>query len=272
MFIRTALHIIWQSTLYRLRRREANNLIASVMLMVAFDLGLVDLLHRTLFALVLNIYVYLMNDYCDIDRDLGSSQKDHDKARFMGEHRAEALAAVLGLGGLLLGLSALHSLFLVGVLLANTLVVWAYSAWLKQVPITDILLMSIAGATMTAPGIPPMDPLGWKMLGFLGLICASFEVIQVVRDEPGDREAGVATTAVLLGAARAAWVFRGIVLGTSAYVVLVVGSLAGLGLLIALVLPLTPERASRTWDIGRLLFGAVLAILLVQVRLGQFSL
>ena len=80
---------------------------------------------------------------------------------------------------------------------------------------------------------------------------------------------GVTTTAVLLGASGAAWIFRGIVLAAALYGYLVIGTPFALALLVALVLPLTPQQASRTWDICRLLFGGVWGALLVLVFLGH---
>ena len=76
--------------------------------MVALKLPLPDILYRGVFALLLNIYVYLINDYCDVEIDLSSSDKDRKKAVFLNEHRKAAivalflLAAVLGIAGILM--------------------------------------------------------------------------------------------------------------------------------------------------------------------------
>lgn len=265
--VRAALRIVWDATLYRIRKREANNWLTSVSLMVALGLPGLDLAFRAVYALVLNIYVYLMNDYCDIERDLGSPQKDHQKAQYMADHRSAAGVALFALAAALAVSGALHSRLMLAAFVLNTVVVGSYSAWLKRVPVADVLLMTVCGVTMSLVALPEESTAGWALVGYLGLICASFEVIQVIRDAPGDAQAGVTTTAVLLGARGAAWIFRGLVLATTVYVVLVVKSWLGLGLLLGLAFPLTPERASRTWDLARLVFGGVWGGLLVHTFL-----
>lgn len=264
-----ALKILWQSFAYRVRMREANNLAVSVSMMLAFALPWLDVLYRTGYALVLNVYVYLINDYCDIDVDLVSAKKDQAKVRFMAEHKGAALGALLGLGLVLLGAALAHSTLLVVAFVSNTVLIGAYSAWLKRVPFIDVLLMAAAGATMTIIGVPTGSLLGWKLIGVLALLSAGYETIQVIRDEPTDREQGVRTTAVLLGAMAAAWVFRAIMAGAAAYGFLVIGSPVGLGFALAVPLPLSTERATRTWDMVRIIGGLVWLGLLAQVYLGD---
>ena len=266
--ILAALRIVLETTVYRIRRREANNLLTSISLMLAFRLPWDDVLYRSVFAAVLNIYVYLINDYCDIDRDLASPQKDQDKARFMARNRGAVVGALVGLAAMLVAGAWYHSHLLLLAVAANTVVVYTYSAWFKRIPIADVLIMSVCGVTISLVGLPEGKLLGWKLVGLLGFVCASFEVIQVIRDEPGDRESGVTTTAVLLGARASAWIFRAIVLGAAAYGYWVIGSLLPLVLLPAIFFPLTPAGASRTWDWCRVLFGGVWGGLLLQVWLG----
>ena len=263
------LRIVYETTLYRVRKREANNLLTSVSLMLAFRLPADDVAYRAVFAAVLNVYLYLINDYCDIRRDLDSPQKDHQKALFMYRNRGAAVGALVLLGLLLLGGALLHSDLLLLAVGLNTVVVFSYSAWFKRLPIADVLIMSVCGVTVTLVGLPEDSLLGWRLAGFLGFICASFEVIQVIRDEPGDRSSGVTTTAVLLGAGVTAWIFRAIVAGAAAYGYWVIGSPVPLVLLPAMLFPLSPERASRTWDWCRVLFGLVWGGLLAQVFFGH---
>jgi len=263
-----ALTILWQSFAYRIRMREANNLAVTVSMMVAFALPWGDVLYRTAYALLLNIYVYLINDYCDIQVDLASDKKDQVKTRYMAQHRHAALGALLGLGALLLAGALWHSRLLLLTFAANTVLITVYSAWLKRVPLVDLVLMALAGGSMTMVGLPG-QPLGWYLIGLLCLLSAAYEAIQVIRDEPTDREHGVRTTAVLLGARWASWVFRGIMVGAAAYGHLVLGSPVVLGLLLAAPLPLSPRRASRTWDMVRVIGGLVWLGLLLQIFLGD---
>jgi 4-hydroxybenzoate polyprenyltransferase len=285
-----ALRILWQSFAYRIRMREANNLAVSVSMMLAFGLPVPDLLYRTAYALLLNVYVYLINDYCDIQVDLAAGSRDQDQVRYMSQHRGSALGALLGLGLTLLVAALVHawlrrasgpalgyaeaaaphftSWTLPTAFVANTILITGYSAWLKRVPFVDLLLMALAGGSMTIVGLPGR-PLGWKLIGLLCLLSAGYQAIQVIRDEPADRQHGVRTTAVLLGADRAAWIFRGIMLGAACYGWLVIGSPVPLGLLLVLPLPLSPGRAARTWDMVRLIGGLVWLGLLLQIFLGK---
>jgi 4-hydroxybenzoate polyprenyltransferase len=296
--LRAALRIAWEALLFRLRRREANNILTSLSLAVAFHLPFLDLAFRALFSVLLNLFVYLMNDYYDIELDLASPQKDQAKARFMDEHRGAAIGALLGLALLLLVMGALHSSLLVVALLANTAVGLIYSGWLKRWPLADLVLMAVWGASMALVGLP-IDALpasvrslvpagfglsgiagvtgaaasaltGWKLVGLLALLCSAFEMIQVVRDEPGDRTAGIVTTGVLLGAG-AAWVFRGLVLVAAIYACLALHSIVPGVLILAGLLPLTPAQADRTWDMCRVLFGSVWLALLVLLHLGRLG-
>ena len=265
---RAGLRIVLDTAVYRIRKREANNLVSSISLMLAFHLAWDDVLYRSLFGALLNVYIYLINDYCDIDRDLMAPDKDRQKAWFMSRNRGAARGALLVLGVLLLVAAAAHSSLLVLALVSNTVVVYTYTRWLKRWPVADVIIMGVCGVTISLVGLPEDRLLGWQLVGLLGFICASFEVIQVVRDEPGDRAAGVTTTAVLLGAAGSAWIFRLIVVAAVVYGLLVIGSWVPLLMLPAALFPLTPARAARTWDWCRLLFGVVWIALLAQVWLG----
>jgi 4-hydroxybenzoate polyprenyltransferase len=264
---RAALKIIWQSFGYRVRKREANNLAVTGSMMLAFHMAWPDIVYRCVYALVLNVYVYLVNDFWDIDLDLGSERRSDDRVRFRAENRGATVGAILGLTLVLLLGSLVHSRLLVIALVANTIMIHLYSVWLKRVPIADLLMMALAGASMTMVGLPERV-LGWKLLGLLSLLSCSYEVIQVIRDEREDRENEVRTTAVVLGSRASAWIYRGIMAGAAAYGFWIVGSPLALALLAATPLPLTPERASRSWDLARVVTGSVWLALMAQVYLG----
>jgi 4-hydroxybenzoate polyprenyltransferase len=265
--IAAALRITWDALLYRVRKRELNNLPVTISLMAAFALPLGDVAYRATYSLLLNVFVYLLNDLCDIEVDLASPQKDQPKTRFLAEHRRAAAGALVGLGVLLLLGGLLHSALLTAAFCFNATVILLYSAWLKRQPIFDILMMVLWGAGMAAVGAPG-TALGWKLIGLLALLCASFEAIQIVRDEPDDRAAGVTSTAVLLGTKRVAWIYRGIVVASATYGMFFVGSPLALILALGAALPLDPARANRTWDLVRALFGTAWLALLAQVYLG----
>jgi 4-hydroxybenzoate polyprenyltransferase len=265
-----AIRIIWEALLYRVKRREMNNALTTTSLMIAFHLAWGDVAFRAGYAIVLNVYVYLMNDYFDVELDLASPQKDQAKARYLADHRAAAVGALGGLGALLLGGALAHSRLLVIAFGANSLILFVYSAWLKRKPMVDVVTMGLWGVSMALVGLPATSSaLGWRLIGLLGLLCSCFEVIQVVRDEPGDRVTQIVTTAVLLGVRRAAWLFRALVVLGAAYGCAALRSPVPAALLLAVTLPLTPERADRTWDLCRGLFGVVWGGVLAQVYLGM---
>jgi len=264
-FLRAALRIIAETLWYRVRRREANNFLTTLSLMAALRLSWPDILYRGGFALLLNIYVYLINDYCDVDIDIASADKDRKKTSFLKEHRVAAKAALLFLA-LVLGIAGiLHSPVLFICFLANTVIVYSYSVWFKRMPYLDIIAMIACGVSMSLAAIPQNSVTAYKYLFVLGLICAAFEVVQVIRDEPEDRLAGIRTTAVRLGPLRARLIFVFLVLSVAAYAYFLIHSLAGLLFLLALAVPLSSKNASRAWDILRLIFGAAWLLMMVEL-------
>jgi len=264
-FFRAPLRIIAETLWYRVRRREANNFLTTLSLMAALKLSWPDILYRGVFALLLNIYVYLINDYCDVEIDLSSADKDRKKAAFLKEHRSAAKAALVSLA-LVLGIAGiLHSSVLFACFIANTVIVYSYSARLKRMPYLDVIAMILCGVSMSLAAIPQNSIIAYKYLGVLGLICAAFEVVQVIRDEPEDRRAGIRTTAVRLGTFNARLIFVFLTLSVTAYAYFLIHSLAGLLFLPALAVPLTPKNASRAWDILRLIFGIAWLLMMAEL-------
>ncbi|HEY3358244.1 MAG TPA: UbiA family prenyltransferase [Polyangia bacterium] len=261
---RAALRILGDTALYRIRKHEANNLIATLSLLIARGAPLGDLLVRTAFAALLNLLVYLLNDLGDVELDLTTPGKDRRKTEFLHQHRAAALVAMGAIFAVLVVVGLLHSPLLVAAAVASTAIVAVYTFWLKRRPFVDVGLMAVCGFTMTLCGVREADLARSLVLaGFLGLISANFQVLQVTRDVVADQAAGLRTTAAVLGARWAGLFFRGLTVLTAAYALLVTRSYAGLGLVVVLFLPVSAARAARTWDAARVLFGAVyLAMLL----------
>jgi 4-hydroxybenzoate polyprenyltransferase len=247
-----------------------NNLPVAISMMIALSMPWGDLLFRSAFALVLNVYVYLMNDYFDIAVDLASDQKDQPKVAFMAKHKGATLGAIAGLGVLLAAAALIHgSLVLTLCLLANTIIIGTYSAWLKRLPIVDILMMVLWGGAMQLVAVPDANQaLAWKLIGLVSLLCACYEPIQVIRDEPDDRKHGLVTTAVLLGTRATAWIYRVLVLVTTAYGVLLLESPVCWGFALAALLPLEPSTARRSWDLARVIFGLAWLGILATIYFG----
>ncbi len=137
----SALRILFDVAVFRLRRLEMANLAGAISVMIALRLTLVEMLVRTGFALLLNLLAYLTNDYCDLDRDLQTGRAQ-EKTRFLAEHRGAALGAQWALVALL---SAIALVYSPGLLLALSLgagLCWLYSAKVKRVPFADVYARS----------------------------------------------------------------------------------------------------------------------------------
>jgi 4-hydroxybenzoate polyprenyltransferase len=264
--VRAALRIVVEAAVYRIRKHEAGNLFGTVSLLVARGATIPELAVRTTFAAVLNLFIYLLNDLFDVRLDIASPDKERGKSEFLVRHRRAAVFALALMFAVLLAMAVLHARILVVALLVNVVLDLVYSGWLKRVPFIDVVLNAAWGFSMTLCGVLERDlRVSLPLAGFMGLVAACFEIIQVTRDEPADRAAGLRTTGTVLGPRGSRWLFRALAVGAGAYAVLLLHSWAALSLLLALLLPLEPGRASRSWDLARLLFGVVWLALLLRV-------
>ena len=259
------LRIIAETLWYRARRREGNNFLTTLSLMAALKLTWPDFLYRGGFALLLNIYVYLINDYCDVEIDIASADKDRGKTVFLKENRKAAKTALFFMAFVLVVGGILHSPLLFICFLANTFIVYSYSAWFKRMPYLDVIAMVICGITMSLAAIPQNSAIAYRYLVVLGLICSAFEVVQIIRDEPEDRLAGIRTTAVRLGLFRARLIFVFLAILAAVYAYFIIHSLAGLLFLAAAAVPLSSKNASRAWDILRLIFGTAWLLMMAEL-------
>jgi 4-hydroxybenzoate polyprenyltransferase len=259
-----ALRIIADVAAYRLRRLEMANLAAVVALMLALRLPLPEILLRTGFSALLNLFAYLNNDFCDIERDLAGG-RDAEKTRFLAAHRSAALAVQCVLLAALLAVAALVRPGLaLSVVLGGGLCV-LYSAWLKRVPFVDVVAMAAWGMGMTLVAFPLSDPVGWVLVVQLGLFSAVFETIQVIRDEAEDRRSGIRTTAVQLGTARTLLLARACMFASALYGILVVHRIFALIQLGALAIPFTTDAPARFWTSVRLVLGVSFLCILASV-------
>lgn len=253
--IAAAWRIVADTAVYRLRKREGGNLVTSMALAVALSLPWLDVGWRFGFGLLLNLFVYLLNDCFDVGLDLHAPGRDLARTRFLAEHRGAGWAGVFALGAVLAALGALHGFGLLLAFASTFVIVGAYSALLKKLPAVDVLAMGAWGVSMAMVGFPIDSRSGWWLAGLLGFLCMVTEVVQVLRDEPSDRAAGIRTTAVAFGPAAAAWLGRLLIVSAAAYAALFLHRWIGLALLLGAAVPLTPQRAERSWDLIRAVFG-----------------
>ncbi len=209
--MRAELQILADVASYRLRRLEMANLGGAAAIAVALHLPTVEIAARVGFGLLLNLLVYLNNDFVDGDSDLAAPSREYDKTSFLMTHRAAAVRAQLGLLAALAGFAAWYGGGLWMPLWLGGGVCWAYSAALKHRPGVDVLAMMAWGMAMPLVGVPPEHlHAALPLLVMLGLFSGVFESVQVLRDVDEDRDRGVHTTAVAWGRARTLLLVRSI--------------------------------------------------------------
>ncbi|MCR9166489.1 MAG: UbiA family prenyltransferase [Nannocystaceae bacterium] len=265
--LKIAADVAW----YRLQRFEMANLGAAGVIAVALALSLGDLVVRVSFGALLNLLVYLNNDYLDVVEDGASPTKDAEKTRFLAEHRGAAVRSQLGMLALLLIIAWAWGDGLIWPLLFGGGICWAYSAFLKHWPFVDVLAMMVWGVAMPWVAVPPGSDAGWALLLQLGLFSGVFETIQVMRDHDEDGVAGVRTTAVVLGMERTRWLLRGLLLAAGLYAAVTFGWWLAVLPWSVLALRIPEGDLSPYWNRVRLLLGATLLIECALVYLGAAS-
>lgn len=253
--VRAALRIVADVADFRLRRLEMANLAGAAAVGVAVGLAPPELAGRLAFGALLNLLVYLNNDFLDVDADLASTTRAPEMTRFLAAHRGSAIGAQLGLLALLVVIALLWIPTLLVPLFAGGGLCWAYSARLKKIAGLDVAAMILWGVAMTLVGAPLESPLAWALVLQLGLFSGVFESIQVLRDRPEDLAVGVRTTAVVLGEVGTGRLIRIMLLVSAAYGSLLIHPIAGLLPLAALGLPITRASIPAYWTRIRLLLG-----------------
>jgi 4-hydroxybenzoate polyprenyltransferase len=256
------IRIIADVAAYRIRRLEMANLFAATAIMLALRLGPLELGVRLAFGVLLNLLVYLNNDFLDLDDDLRHEGRDRAKTSFLGAHRSAAVRAQLGLLCLCLALGLAWGGTLPWALIVGGGVCWAYSARLKRVPGLDIPAMIVWGVAMPAVALPDVGSAhGWLLLGQLGLFSGVFETIQVMRDHDEDRRLGVRTTAVVLGLPRTIALLRVLLVLAAGYAAAFfhVG-LAVVPLALAAAPIPAPAEIGKYWNRVRLGLGLVFVV------------
>lgn len=255
--MRPALKIVSDVMAYRLRKLEMANLAAAALMGLVLCLPAAEFTLRMAAAALLNLLVYLNNDYLDVEADLQAAGRDRERVRFLAEHRSAARTAQWGLALSLVALGAMKGPGLLLILAAGAGVCVAYSARLKRVAGADVLAMALWGTAMPMIGAPIDSRLGWTMAVQLGLISAVFETLQVLRDLDEDRGFGIQTTAVRLGARRTRWLARGLMMLAALYGAFFLHPLLGVGFAMGVLLLGPRSDVSRSWTRVKLLYGTL---------------
>ncbi len=269
--MRAEIKIAVDVALYRLERFEMANLGAAALIAVALHLAPLDIGVRLGFGALLNLLVYLNNDYIDRDEDAASPTKDRAKTEFLARNRGAALRAQLGLLAVLVVIAVAYGGGLMRALLLGGGVCWLYSAVLKRRPFVDVLAMMAWGVAMPMVAVPPGDDAGWALLIQLGLFSGVFESIQVMRDHDEDRDCNVRTTAVVLGLRSTRWLTRGLLVLAAGYAGFRFHVAFAALPLVAALLPIPTRGLEAYWNRVRMLLGATLLLECGLVYLGAVA-
>ncbi|MCU0689820.1 MAG: UbiA family prenyltransferase [Polyangiaceae bacterium] len=261
-----ALRILRDVIIYRLRKREMANLAASASIMVAISLPWHSVAVRLVFGLVLNLFAYLTNDLYDVEADEVCADRDSTKAAHLRTHRSAAIATLLVLFALLLGIGLATSFGLAITALTCAGLCWAYSARLKCVPILDVATIAACGVAGSMLAFPLDRAAGWLLAMQLGLFAASFQTVQIVRDHDHDAVSGCRTTGVLLGETRTIVLQRGLLVMSALYATIALHTWIGTGMLGVACLRFPPKQASRHWNRIRLALGVAWLAIVTMVR------
>lgn len=261
--------IVADVLVYRLRRLEMANLMAAGALLVALRVPPAEGALRLGFAFVLNILAYLINDHLDVEQDLAQGRA-LEKTKYLHDHRRASIVAQVSLALTLAAVGVgLERPSLVLSLIGGAGLCWVYTQYLKRIAFLDILAMTAWGVAMPLAAVPFDSPVGWVLLGQLGLFSTCFETIQVLRDRDEDAADSVKTTAVVLGARATLWLGRGAMLLAAGYAVLLVHRWIGLGLLLAPLVPIRGDADASAfasyWNRIRLVFGLTWLAIIASV-------
>lgn len=248
------LKVILDVARFRLERLEMANLAAATALMLTFRLPFDELVGRFAFGVLLNLLVYLNNDFHDLGDDLASNSRDAEKTRFLRDNHAAAIAAQLALLAVLIVLALAWRNELFVPLIVGGGICWAYSYRLKRIPGIDVLAMTLWGVSMPLAGFPLDHVAGWILVGQLGLFSTVFESIQILRDRVEDAAQATRTTAVLLGDLATRRIIGAALVVAGGYAALCLSPWAGLAVIAAVLVPIGDD-IPRYWNRIRLVCG-----------------
>lgn len=248
------LKVILDVARFRLARLEMANLAAATALMLTFRLPFDELAGRFAFGVLLNLLVYLNNDFHDLGDDLASNSRDAEKTRFLRDNYGAAIGAQLALLAALIVIALAWRIELLVPLILGGGICWAYSYRLKRMPGVDVLAMTIWGVSMPLIGFPLDHVAGWILVGQLGLFSTLFESIQILRDRAEDAAQHAHTTAVLLGDLATRRIIQSVLIVAGGYAALCLSPWAGLAVIAGVFVPIGND-IPRYWNRIRLLCG-----------------
>ena len=253
----------------RLRRKEANSLITNFMLLLAFHFGALHIAVRMAVTFVLNVLVYFINDFIDVDIDLANEEKDHVKALYIKGHKRTAFALIVCVTAALLILTLLYSKSVCLGVIPALLIIFLYTDYFKNMAYFDIIGCFVWGVSMAWPAIPDFSLQGLKLILLLGIFTASFEVVQSIKDYDSDKKYDLRTTPIVIGIPKAFLLVRALYVLATAYTMFVLGEVQGILLLVPLLFR-TDQRIDVYWTKLRVVYGIVWITIMVRLFFGWY--
>jgi 4-hydroxybenzoate polyprenyltransferase len=268
--LRVCYKLLADAIIDRLKRKEANSLLTNLMLLLAFHFGVADLAIRLAVTFVLNVLVYFINDFIDVEIDLANEKKDHTKALYIQEHKRTAFALIVCVSAALLILTPLYSKSVCfGVILA-LLIIFLYTDYFKNMAYFDIIGCFVWGVSMAWPAIPDFSPQGIKLILLIGIFTASFEVVQCIKDYDSDKQYDLRTTPIVIGIPRAFLLARAMYVLAAGYTVFLLGEIQGIFLLVPLFFS-TDQKMDTYWMKLRVVYGIVWVTIMVRLFFGWYA-
>ncbi len=251
----------------RLKRREANSLITNFMLLLSFHFGILDIAIRMAVTFVLNVLVYFINDFIDVEIDLANKEKDHSKALYIKGHKRTAFALIVCVSAVLLILTLLYSKSVcIGVIL-SLLIIFLYTDYFKNMAYFDVIGCFVWGVSMAWPAIPDFSLEGIKLILLIGIFTASFEIVQCIKDYDSDKKYDLRTTPIVIGIPKAFLLARAMYVLATVYTVFVLGEIQGILLLLPILFT-TDQKMDAYWMKLRVVYGIVWITIMVRLFFG----
>ena len=250
----------------RLKRREANSLATNLMLLLAFHahFHFLDIAFRMAVTFALNVLVYFINDFIDVEIDLANEAKDHRKALYIKKHKRTAFALIVcaSAATLILTLSYSRSVCF-GVILA-LLVIFLYTDYFKNMAYFDVLGCFLWGVAMAWPAIPDFSWSGIKLILLIGIFTASFEIVQCIKDYDADSQYDLKTTPIVIGIPASFRLLKAVYIVAAVYTMIVLGAWYGIFLLVPIWFD-TNEEMDAYWMKLRIVYGLFWVVLMIRV-------
>lgn len=265
--LKVSYRLLSDAIIDRLKRKEANSLITNLMLLLAFHFGVADIAVRMAVTFVLNVLVYFINDFIDVEIDLANADKDRTKALYIKENKRTAFALIVCTSAALLILTLLYSKSVcLGVILA-LLIIFLYTDYFKNMAVFDIIGCFVWGVSMAMPAIPDFSPQGIKLILLIGIFTASFEVVQCIKDYEEDKQYNLRTTPIVIGIPRAFLLARSLYVLAAAYTIFILGEIQGALLLVPMFFS-TEQEMDTYWMKLRVVYGIVWITIMARLFFG----